>query len=108
MNVISKLFLIPIVLLALGTSYGMGRLLRIQAPKHRFAAIDGLRGYLAIFVFLHHSSIWYYFHSIHEWSHLPSSLFNHLGSTSVALFFMITAFLFFSRLIDARGSDFDW
>src|SRR5882762_7259719 len=97
-DLISKLFIFPILLIALGTICLISRFLGIDAPKHKYSAIDGIRAFLAMFVFLHHSSIWYYFSHIHRWSMIPSDLFNHFGSTSVAFFFMITAFLFFSKL----------
>jgi peptidoglycan/LPS O-acetylase OafA/YrhL len=108
MELISALFVVPILLLALATIAFVAPIVGIDVPHHRYASIDGLRGFLAMFVFLHHSSSWYYFARIHEWSIIPSELFNHFGSTSVALFFMITAFLFFSKLIEARGRPFDW
>lgn len=78
-------------------------------PDHgRFLTIDGLRGYLAFFVFLHHSSIWYFYLRTGQWETLPSNLYAHLGQSSVVLFFMITGFLFFSKLIDAREFGIDW
>jgi len=108
MDLISKLFVLPVLLLALGTMWIVAPIVRIEAPKHRYAAIDGLRGFLAMFVFLHHSAMWYYFARIHQWSYFPSSLYNQFGSTSVAMFFMITSFLFFSKLIEGYGRKFDW
>lgn len=61
-----------------------------------------------MFVFLHHSVIWYYFLRTQQWDSPPSRLYNHFGITSVVLFFMITSFLFFSKLIEAYAGDFDW
>jgi peptidoglycan/LPS O-acetylase OafA/YrhL len=74
----------------------------------RFNTIDGLRGYLAYFVFLHHSLIWFFYLKTGKWQAPPSNLFNQFGQASVALFFMITAFLFFSKLIDARNKKINW
>lgn len=74
----------------------------------RFSSIDGLRGYLAFFVFLHHSSIWYFYLRSGKWAVPPSNLYTHFGQSSVALFFMITGFLFFSKLIDGRSRGVDW
>lgn len=108
MDLISKLFVLPILLLALGTISFVAPIIGIEAPKHRYVAIDGIRGFLAMFVFLHHSSSWYYFARIHQWSIIPNSLYNQFGSTSVAVFFMITSFLFFTKLIESYGKDFDW
>jgi peptidoglycan/LPS O-acetylase OafA/YrhL len=66
-----------------------------------------LRGFLGIGVFIHHTVItWFYLHG-HGWTLPPSRLVVHLGQTSVALFFMITAFLFWSRVL-SRGSGLNW
>ena len=108
MDVISKIFVLPILFLALGTISIIAPIIGIEAPKHRYVTIDGMRGFLAMFVFLHHSSSWYYFARINHWSIIPSSLYNQFGSTSVAVFFMITSFLFFTKLIDSYGREFDW
>jgi peptidoglycan/LPS O-acetylase OafA/YrhL len=74
----------------------------------RFASIDGLRGYLAFFVFLHHSSIWYFYLKTGQWSPPPSNVYTNFGQASVALFFMITGFLFFGKLLDQKESHIDW
>src|SRR5579872_6442540 len=92
---------IPLILLtALGLVYLIARGMGIEAKRHRYSSIDGLRGFLALFVFIHHASIWYFLPHIHRWGYTPYDLFNQFGSTSVAFFFMITAFLFFSKLIE--------
>lgn len=77
-------------------------------PHGRFTSIDGLRGYLAFFVFLHHSSIWYFYIHTGTWKAPESHLYNHLGKASVSMFFMITSFLFYTKLLDTRGRIFDW
>ena len=73
----------------------------------RHAAIDGLRGMLGLSVFVHHTVItWFFLHG-DAWQLPPSRFIVHLGQTSVALFFMITAFLFWGRVLD-RGNNIDW
>ncbi|WP_092715147.1 acyltransferase [Janthinobacterium sp. OK676] len=74
----------------------------------RFATIDGLRGYLAFFVFLHHSCIWYFYARYGSWSVPPSNMYTNFGQGSVAMFFMITSFLFFTKLLHSRQHSFDW
>lgn len=74
----------------------------------RFSSLDGLRGYLAYFVFLHHAAVWYCYLRSGRWEAPPSNLFNQFGQSSVALFFMITAFLFTSKLLDGRHRKIDW
>lgn len=96
------------LLLAFATAALLNR--RSSAPPvaGRFASIDGLRGYLALGVFMHHGCIWYFYSHSGEWKQPPSQLYTHLGHSSVALFFMITGLLFFSKLIDARERPLDW
>ncbi len=80
-----------------------------QGTAVRETSIDGLRGILAFAVFLHHVPIWYYLlHTHGEWREPPSAIFVHLGQSSVAMFFMITAYLFWSRLLASRESGIDW
>ncbi len=74
----------------------------------KYNSIDGMRGYLALFVFLHHAAIWFYYFKTKNWTDPPLPLFDHFGKTSVSLFFMITSFLFFSKLIDNRNNPMDW
>lgn len=110
-SVFPALVVIVLALLAMEVS---DRIFAIRPLKGRFGAIDGLRGYLAIFVFLHHSSIWYCYLHTRQWAPPHSNLYDHFGPTSVGVFFMITSFLFFSKLIDARSqifarsTRFDW
>ncbi len=75
-----------------------------QGVQNRSVPIDGLRGMLGIGVFCHHIAItWFYLHT-RVWELPESHLLIHLGQTSVALFFMITAFLFWGRVLDRRGN----
>lgn len=93
---------------ALLTIAGLARLRPSPTEGDRCATIDGLRGYLAFAVFLHHGVIWHGFLRTGRWEAPPSAFFNHLGQSSVALFFMITAFLFVGRLLDATHRPVDW
>ena len=99
---------------ALGLSLAMlaaavvGKMLRIDSPRGRNVAIDGLRGYLAYGVFLHHGVIWYFYVRGAPWVLPPVSIYRDLGATCVSLFFMITAHLFIGKLLDARQRPLDW
>ncbi|HEY9732150.1 MAG TPA: acyltransferase [Drouetiella sp.] len=70
----------------------------------RFRALDGLRGFLAMGVFIHHVSINYVCEHTHEWKAPASSLYHFLGDGCVALFFMITGFLFWSKALKNPAS----
>jgi peptidoglycan/LPS O-acetylase OafA/YrhL len=55
-----------------------------------------LRGYLALLVVAHHSVIWLQVKRLDgEWSPPTINVLNQLGAASVAMFFMITGFLFY-------------
>lgn len=102
------------VLLVLCVAIVTARLLErfwgVIAPVGRYRSIEGLRGYLALSVFLHHACIWYFYQRDHVWAVPPSRLYTQLGQVGVAFFFMITGFLFFSKLLDHRdrGIPIDW
>jgi len=94
--------------IALITANFIGKLFGYATSQGRFASIDGLRGYLAFLVFIHHSCIWFFYLRSGEWNEPPSNIYNNFGQASVSLFFMITGFLFFSKLIEARYIKIDW
>ncbi|KAA0976941.1 acyltransferase [Pseudomonas sp. ANT_H12B] len=73
----------------------------------RYASIDGLRGYLAFGVFVHHSIITWIFLRTGVIDFPSSNVYSQLGQGSVALFFMITGFLFWDRLL-TQGRQHDW
>jgi peptidoglycan/LPS O-acetylase OafA/YrhL len=78
-----------------------------HSGESRYASIDGLRGYLAFGVFIHHSIITWIFLRTGVIDFPPSNFYSQLGQGSVALFFMITGFLFWGRLL-AQGREHDW
>jgi len=96
------------VLLAFCTAALLQRRSGALPAPGRYASIDGLRGYLAFFVFLHHGCVWFFYQHSGQWAAPPSRLYTHLGHSSVALFFMITGFLFFGKLLEARTKPLDW
>ncbi|WP_238269129.1 acyltransferase [Paraburkholderia terrae] len=96
------------LLLALATSKVL--IWRFGAPKvqGRFVTIDGLRGYLAFLVFLHHSCIWYFYLRTSQFDSPPSNFMANIGRASVSMFFMITGFLFFTKIINEKKKGIDW
>ncbi len=71
-----------------------------SAPD-RWRSLDGLRGLLAVGVFVHHFTANYRLQAEGVWG-VPNGFANQLGKGSVALFFMTTSFLFFGRLMERR------
>ncbi|VXB25885.1 conserved membrane hypothetical protein [Burkholderia sp. 8Y] len=73
-----------------------------DAP-HRVASIGGLRGILTLSVAVHHVVTSYKYHLDGVWGWLPSGFYNQLGEASVSLFFMVTGYLFWHRLVTEDG-----
>lgn len=73
--------------------------------QDRFGCIDGLRGVLAIGVMCHHAYTATIYFRTGSWWWSTSPILNHLGDTTVGLFFLITSFLFTRK---ACRSDVDW
>jgi len=113
MEAINPFFALIAYLLAIITSAlllrAVPKITRHQnhSGESRYSSIDGLRGYLAFGVFVHHAIItWFYLHTgVIDFP--PSNFYSQLGQGSVALFFMITGFLFWSRLLQ-HGRQHDW
>ena len=98
-----------VVMVALATAMFLPRATLHEASSTpRYPSLDGLRGYLALAVFVSHSSIWYFYLRSGTWDVPPSNVYTQLGQGSVTLFFMITGFLFWSKLLDGRQHPIDW
>ena len=68
----------------------------------RFVAIDGIRGFLAFGVYVQHCFVTGVFLRDGRWGELTSTLGGQLANACVAIFFMITAFLFWGRAYSKR------
>jgi peptidoglycan/LPS O-acetylase OafA/YrhL len=73
----------------------------------RMSALDGLRGLLALCVFAHHGIIIQSFSRGLPWGAPTGNFDNLLGQASFALFFMISAYLFWGRVLK-RDGHLDW
>ncbi|MFK4751340.1 acyltransferase family protein [Oceanobacter antarcticus] len=77
--------------------------LSIPESNNRFKSIDGLRGFLAILVMLHHFVITYYWHFSGRWGDPTEIIYKNFGKVGVSMFFIITGFLFISKIIKVDG-----
>jgi peptidoglycan/LPS O-acetylase OafA/YrhL len=72
----------------------------LPLAERRIGHIDGLRGYLAISVILHHFIIWMQVTRLGgSWTQPSINLFQQLGAGAVALFFMTTGLLFYPHVL---------
>ena len=104
-GVLTALVTLVACALAAGALAGRRRAAAPGAIDARLGCIDGLRGYLALGVFLHHFVITYYWKQTGIWAPPPHLLFANLGPAAVALFFMVTGFLFVNRILTRRAID---
>lgn len=74
----------------------------------RLGCVDGLRGYLALAVFVHHFSIWVSVSRFDgSWTVPPFSVLEGFGSGAVSLFFATTGLVFYPRVLSGLLAT-DW
>lgn len=79
----------------------------------RFATLDGLRGIAALSVAIHHAFFFFGYAKYGKWSidyvggGYPQIIIDYLGKGSVSIFFMITAFLFWGKVL-CRADGLNW
>lgn len=97
-SIVAAMFSAMIAAIALGAVIArMGFPLIDQ--RNRFGCLDGLRGFLALSVMMHHFVIWIGVSRLGlSWTAPAINFFNSLGSFGVGLFFMTTGFVFYPRI----------
>jgi len=75
----------------------------IKSRHARTGCIDGLRGYLALGVFIHHFVITWFWKNTGLWERPAENYVNNFGKVGVAIFFIITGFLFINKLLNDNG-----
>jgi peptidoglycan/LPS O-acetylase OafA/YrhL len=73
----------------------------------RISTLDGLRGFLALGVVFHHGAVYHQYLLDGIWHAPPSQFYDLIGPVGVAMFFMITGYLFWTRLVEHKGRV-DW
>ena len=106
-NLLNPAFGLAAMLVALATAFTASRWLSVETSG-RNVPLDGLRGYMAFGVFLYHSVIWYDYLRTGAWGPPPASVYRPVGDLCVKVFFMITAYLFVGKIIDAKRRPIDW
>ena len=67
--------------------------------ENRYETLDGLRGFLAISVFFHHYIIIYNWKTTGIWFSPSEIYYQNYGKVGVAIFFMLSGFLFLNKII---------
>ncbi|MCX6147513.1 MAG: acyltransferase [Candidatus Kapabacteria bacterium] len=108
MNPLSPIFVFIVYGIAFFTAYLINLKYKISNDNSRYENIDSLRGLLGLGVFIHHSAVWHQYLINGKWELPHSNLLVQLGQTSVSLFFMITAFLFVSKILNSNKKKINW
>lgn len=77
-----------------------------SGAAHRTSSLDGLRGFLAYAVFFGHTSVYHRYLLDGSWQG-TTPFYGLITTGAVALFFMITGYLFWGKLLDKNGKP-DW
>ena len=96
-------FVLMAVVMGLAASPLFRFLDEVHDPQARSSTIDGLRGFLAFGVFGCHLIVNHRFIETRVWSPPDSRFYGLLGAVGVSLFFMLTAFLFWGKLLRSQG-----
>jgi peptidoglycan/LPS O-acetylase OafA/YrhL len=75
----------------------------VQNMHSKYRNIDGIRGFLAFGVFIHHAIFYYFYLQTGIWGGSKYRFYNLSGQFSVSIFFMITGFLFWQKVIMQNG-----
>jgi peptidoglycan/LPS O-acetylase OafA/YrhL len=70
-----------------------------ELRAHRLVPLDGLRGVLALSVFFTHAASYYFFERTGLWESPPSNFYTQMSIFPVSMFFFITGYLFWSKLM---------
>lgn len=71
--------------------------------SNRIGSFDGLRGFLALSVFFHHTAVYHDYLRTAFWRSPTSRFYLLLGPAGVSMFFMITGYLFYAQLLREKG-----
>jgi peptidoglycan/LPS O-acetylase OafA/YrhL len=85
----------------LGSRFYRGQVLK--AERGRTEMLDGLRGFLALGVFFNHAVNNYYYNLDGVWTVGAAPFYEMTGQVGVSLFFMITGYLFWGRVLRSQG-----
>jgi len=108
MNPLNPLYAIATLVSAFAAAYCLRNRVALGDVAGRFSSIDGLRGYLALGVFVHHAAIWFFYLRGGAFGEMPSNLYNNLGKASVSVFFMITGLLFYAKILESDSKPLVW
>jgi peptidoglycan/LPS O-acetylase OafA/YrhL len=108
MHIDNYVFSILVFLIAFLVANFLSKRIHIPIERERDTQLDGLRGILALSVYICHSAAWY--HYLHSGSYMQAGpgLFHQFAKVGVFMFFMITGYLFIGKILRERKKGIDW
>ena len=74
----------------------------------RAISLDSLRGVLVSLIVVSHAASWFGYLQSGRWALPPSVALTYMAQASVAMLFMLTGYLFTSKLLQSRHQGMDW
>jgi peptidoglycan/LPS O-acetylase OafA/YrhL len=96
-------FVLMAVVLGVAALPAFARLDEPPGLAGRVSSIDGLRGFLALGVFVYHMVLMRRYLIDGVWAAPKDHFYAVLGPVGVSVFFMLTGYLFWTRLLHTRG-----
>lgn len=87
----------------LARASGFYRALLEPAKRNRYETLDGLRGFAAAAVVIHHALLYFYEFSTGVWGMPGMAVYKLFGKVAIAVFFMLTGFLFWGKVLADKG-----
>lgn len=108
MSPYSLAFPLVVFLTALLTTHFLTKSFGAPSDMGRQSTLDGLRGMMALAVYICHTGVWHYYLKTGSFDVPDIGVFRQFAKSGVYTFFMITGFLFTSKLINEREKGVDW
>lgn len=101
-------FSFVIFFIAFTTASVLSKYFYLNEERERNAQLDGLRGVLALMVFICHAAAWYHFLHTGSYNQAGPGLFHQFAKIGVFMFFMITGYLFTGKILREREKGINW
>src|SRR5688572_1879790 len=107
-NPYDAVFPLLIFLVAYVTTLVLMKIVGVPTEMNRQTSLDGLRGIAALGVFICHAGVWHHYIHTGVFDVPGPGVSAQLANSCVFVFFMITGFLFMSKLIREGEKGVSW
>ncbi len=108
MNLDNYVFTVLVFLIAFFIANQITKHINLTVERERDTQLDGLRGVLALSVYICHVAAWYHYFKTGSYMQSGPGLYYQLAKVGVFMFFMITGYLFIGKVLRERKKGIDW